>query len=471
MKKNDVGIIGLAVMGGNLARNISDKGFKTVVYNRTAQVTKDFIDEFGNDVLSGIEDLKEFVESLSLPRKIILMVKAGEPVDQVIEQLIPLLSNKDIILDFGNSNFKDTIRRTSYLKEKNLIFIGCGISGGEIGALNGPSLMPGGSDKAWIQIEPILKAIAAKDFNNDPCVTHISTDGAGHYVKMVHNGIEYGIMELLAETYQLFRVVYGLSPDKISKIFARYNKDEDLNSYLMEISSVVLAKKDELTKDFLINKILDKAEQKGTGKWTAIDALERDIDIPLITESVFARVASSKLFLRQKLSKQYPLIKTQKSVSIEEFSEEAKHAIYLAMLISYAQGLSLIQKAEIDQNWDIDLSELTRIWQGGCIIRAKVLIKLTNFYKNKENQKKHLFEIIEFQNELKKNIKTLREIVVLGVQNGVALPAYTSALTYFDSYTTSSSSANLIQGLRDLFGAHTYERIDRKGSFHMKWEK
>ena len=356
MPKAEIGLIGLATMGANLARNISNKGFKTCVFNRSVEKTEAYIKEFGSENLIGSKSLKEFVKSLSSPRKIIIMVKAGDPVDSVIEQLIPLLDKGDLIIDCGNSNFRDTIHRTSKLKEKKLLYLGCGVSGGEEGALHGPSMMPGGSKSSYKKVEKIFSKISAKDFQGDPCITYIGDNGAGHYVKTVHNGIEYGVMELMAEAYEILRSIYKLSAPEISEIFAGYNRGK-LKSYLFEIAVEVLARKDEFRKGYLIDHILDKAGQKGTGRWTAIDSLERATGLPTITEAVFARITSGDKEVRKKLSKIYKIPSKKKSIPLAKFIPILRDAIYAAMLSSYAQGYDLIQKAAMEEKWEINLSE------------------------------------------------------------------------------------------------------------------
>ncbi len=466
--KNEIGLIGLAVMGANLARNIAGRQHRIVVYNRTTEKTKEFIDEYGNEYLSAATNFKEFVASIARPRKIIIMVKAGTAVDAVINQLIPHLDKNDIIIDCGNSNYLDTKKRFEELKKKNMVFIGCGVSGGEEGALNGPSLMPGGTEKSWQSIKPIFEKIAAKDFGGKACVTYIGDNGAGHYVKMVHNGIEYGVMQMMAEAYELLRSVYRLKAPQIADIFEKYNRGK-LKSYLFEISVEVLRRKDTFQKGYLIDHILDKAGQKGTGGWTAIDSIERAVTLSSITEAVYARVTSGEKELRGKLSKLYKRPVPSQKIPLEKFISILNDALYAGMLSAYAQGYSLIQKSAAEEGWKINLSEISRIWEGGCIIRAKILNFLHKAYA--KNQTKHLFEIKEVAAGMKKTIPKLRELVAFGAKNGSALPSLATALSYFESITSEKTSANLIQGLRDYFGAHTYERTDRKGNFHTEWQE
>lgn len=463
MKKplSDIGLIGLAVMGQNLARNIADKGFNISVFNRTSEKTHEFIKEHGTKKIHATENLSEFCTSLKKPRKIILLVKAGEPVDEMITQLLPHLNKEDILIDLGNSNYKDTIRRTEKLKN----FIGSGVSGGEEGALNGPSLMPGGDKKAYKQIAPIFEKIAAKDFTNKPCVTHIGENGAGHFVKTVHNGIEYALMQLIAETYDIYRNLYKLTAPQIAEIFKNYERGK-LKSYLIEITTKILAQKDELTSDYLINKILDKAGQKGTGTWTAIDSLERAVNTETITAAVYARINSGEKDLRKKLAKIYPSKIGRPKIPLQKAKRIIAQALYAAILISYAQGFELIKKAAKEQNWQINLAEIARIWQGGCIIRAEILTTLEQAYKKAKNSP-HLFEIKPLSKELQKNLPKLEELIRETTK--IPTPAFSSALNYFHGITSANSPANLIQGLRDHFGAHTFERTDRKGSFHTNW--
>lgn len=459
----EIGLIGLATMGANLARNISNKGFPTVVFNRTSEKTEKYIAEFGNEKLIGAKTLKEFVNKIAKPRKIIIMVQAGDPVDQVIAQLTPLLDPEDLIIDCGNSNYKDTIRRATERKQ----FLGCGVSGGEEGALNGPSLMPGGTPSAYKKVEKILNKIAARDFQGNSCTTYIGDNGAGHYVKTVHNGIEYGVMQMIAEAYEIYRTIYKLPAPKIAEIFQSYNRGK-LKSYLFEIAAKVLQEKDPFKKGYLIDSILDEAGQKGTGRWTAIDALQRATALPTITEAVFARITSGDKETRKKLSKIYKTPTRKKTTPLPQAIPLIRDALYAGMLSSYAQGFDLIQKAATEQNWQINLAEVSRIWEGGCIIRATILNTLHKAY-GKNQKAPHLFAVKELAEQLKKDVPKLRKITAISAENAVAIPALSSALQYFEAMTSEKSSANMIQGLRDFFGAHTFQRIDKKGSFHNDW--
>ncbi len=467
MEKSNIGLIGLGVMGSNLSRNIASKKFHISVYNRTTEVTDEFIKEHGNEYIHPAKTLEEFVDQLEVPRKIIILVKAGKAVDAVIEKLMPLLEKGDVVIDCGNSNFNNTLRRFDALKEKGLQFIGCGVSGGEEGALHGPSLMPGGTLEAWNTIKNIFESIAARDFSGGPCVTYIGDNAAGHYVKMVHNGIEYGVMQIMAEGYDILKNVYKLDPPKLSEIFKKYN-DGKLKSYLFEISIEVLARKDEFEDGYLIDYILDRAAQKGTGKWTAIDALKQGEAIPTITEAVFARFISSHKDLRTNLSKKYQKEKIKTDMDLDTFVSTLEDALYAAMLSSYAQGYHLIREAAKENKWDIDIAEVSRIWEGGCIIRADILNVLHKAFE-KANKDTHLFEIPELAKDLQRTIPLLRKTVTLGVQNGIPVSGLSTALSYFDAITSKQVPANFIQGLRDYFGAHTYKRTDKEGAFHTDW--
>lgn len=468
-KHAQIGLIGLATMGANLARNLANNSFKVCVFNRTTEKTLAFIDEFGNENLTYAKTLKELVSKLEKPRKIILLVKAGEGVEEMVNQLTPLLDKNDIILDLGNSNFKDTQKHCTELSKKNLNFIGCGISGGEHGALTGPSLMPGGTKTAYQKIEPIFSKIAAKDFAGQACLTFVGQDGAGHYVKMIHNGIEYAVMQLIAESYDLLSQIYTLTPPELAKIYEKFNQGI-LKSYLFEITSKIFAQKDDLKKsDYLINKILDKAGQKGTGKWTALDALEHDMALPTITEAVFARITSSEKDLRTSLAKLYAQKKSATTkIPLKTFLPLLEKSLYLSILSAYCQGFELIKKTAAENKWTINLAEIARIWEGGCIIRADIL----NFiYKSlKKEPKKHFLAIKEVQKTITENLQALRKTTSFGTLEGINLPCLAGSLYYLQAMTSAQSPANLIQAQRDFFGAHTYERTDKKGSFHTEWQ-
>lgn len=464
----DIGLIGLAVMGQNLVLNMADHGYKVAVYNRTYAKTQAFLEgpAQGKTIL-GKEDLKSFILSIKRPRKILLMVKAGAPVDALIEQILPLLERGDILIDGGNSHFPDTQRRYETLKEKGIHFLGCGISGGEEGARHGPSMMPGGSEAAWGEVKEIFQAISAKSEDNEPCCDWVGNGGAGHYVKMVHNGIEYGDMQLICEAYHLLRHGMGLSLDRIASIFSDWNKGP-LNSYLIEITSHILAKKDE-EGNFLLDQILDVAGQKGTGKWTAIDALDRGMPVTLIAEAVFARCLSSLKEDRSRLSG-YFSSPEQMAFTEKEQIEAVRLGLYAAKILSYAQGFLLMRTASEENSWDLNFGSIALMWRGGCIIRSIFLGKIKEAY-DKDKNLPNLLEAPFFQQELKNALGSFRKVVSLGALSGVPMPCFSSALAFFDGYRTAILPANLLQAQRDYFGAHTYERVDRpRGEFfHTNW--
>ncbi|MGB9787746.1 MAG: NADP-dependent phosphogluconate dehydrogenase [Dictyoglomus turgidum] len=467
--KNYIGLIGLAVMGQNLALNIARKGFSVSVYNRTPERTKEFIEKrVKEEKIDPYYDLKPFVESLEKPRKIILMVKAGQPVDEMIQELLPYLEPGDLIIDGGNSYFRDTSRRIRELKDKGIFYLGMGVSGGEYGALHGPSLMPGGTKEAYKLVEEMLLKIAAKT-EDGPCCTYVGDDSAGHFVKMVHNGIEYAIMELIAEIYDIMRKVLNMPSEEIGKVFESWNNGE-LNSFLMEISYKIMRVKDEETGKPLVELILDKAEQKGTGKWTAQTALDLGIPTPTLNMAVEARIISHFKDLRVELSKTLPVSKESISLNREEILKDLEKALLFGVFISFSQGLWLIDEASKVLNYNIDLSEVLRIWKGGCIIRAKIL----NFLREiiKENpQNANLLASEKTVNFLKDKIESVKKISDIGKRSGISLLCLNSALDYYFALATENLPANLIQAQRDFFGAHTYERIDKEGIFHTEWEK
>ncbi|NLC32475.1 MAG: decarboxylating NADP(+)-dependent phosphogluconate dehydrogenase [Clostridiales bacterium] len=468
MKKADIGLIGLAVMGENLVMNMESKGFTVAVFNRTTQKVTDFVQgrAKGKNII-GTYSLEELVDSLEKPRKIMLMVKAGDPVDKFIELLIPLLEDGDIILDGGNSHFPDTARRLEYVESKGLRYIGTGVSGGEEGALNGPSIMPGGSPSAWPLVRPILQAISAQ-VDGQPCCDWVGEGGAGHFVKMVHNGIEYGDMQLIAEAYLLLRDVVKLSADEMADVFAQWNKGE-LDSYLIEISSEILATKDEDGSP-LIEKILDTAGQKGTGKWTATTALDEGVPLTMIAEAVFARYLSSdkigRIKASQLLGKSEPLLGTDKTV----FIESIKNALYASKIISYTQGYLLMSTAAKTYGWNLNFGGIAMMWRGGCIIRSAFLGKIKEAF-DANPQLENLLFASYFNQAIRTAQAGWRDVCALALQQGVPLPAMTSALSYYDGLRTQSSGASLVQAQRDYFGAHTYERVDRpRGEFfHTNW--
>lgn len=466
--KFDIGVIGLAVMGANLARNMESKGFKVAGYSRTASKREHFVEIYGNDNFFIADDLKSMVESLKKPKKVMLMIKSGQPVDQVIDQLIPLLDRGDIIIDGGNSNYEDTIRRTKYLESLGYLFIGSGVSGGEEGALLGPSIMPGGSEKAWPYVKPILTKIAAVSEDGDVCCDWVGKDGAGHFVKMVHNGIEYGDIQLITETYQIMRDYLDMSVDEIAQVFKAWNQTE-LKSYLIEISAEVLSKKDDDGQP-LVDKILDVAGQKGTGKWTSISALKEGIPLSLITEAVLSRFLSSQKDERLKASQLYNHKVKKFKGDKNAFISDLKYALYIAKIISYAQGFNLLRQASLSFHWDLNYASIARLWKAGCIIRSVFLDKISMAYTNDRSLPNLLMDDY-FKDEIIKRQASLREVVSHSVLNGVPTPALSSSLAYLDGYRTKRLPANLLQGLRDYFGAHTYERVDKERGefFHTNW--
>ncbi len=470
MKKADIGLIGLAVMGENLALNMESKGFTVAVYNRIFPGEEGVVDRFVNGRGKGknfiaTPSIEELVDAVKRPRIIMMMIKAGAPVDEMIEQLLPHMSPGDVIIDGGNSDFHDTERRVKEVEAKGLYFVGSGISGGEEGALHGPSIMPGGSPEAWPIVKDILQSIAAKLDDDKPCCQWIGEGGAGHFVKMVHNGIEYGDMQLISEAYSLLKNRKGLNNDEMSVVFEEWNKGE-LDSFLIEITTNILRFRDEDGKP-LLDKILDVAGQKGTGKWSAIAAMDENDPLTLITEAVYARMLSALSDEREKASGLYP-----EPVQLGEnlYVEEIRQALYAAKLISYAQGFSLIRRASERYGWKLDFGTIAQIWRKGCIIRSVFLQKITEAYRKNPELENLLFDDF-FRTKIQSALPSWRKVVAEGALSGVALPAMSSALSYFDGLRTQSSAANLIQAQRDYFGAHTYERTDRDRGifFHTNW--
>jgi 6-phosphogluconate dehydrogenase len=469
MAKQQIGVIGLAVMGKNLALNIESKGYSVAVYNRSREKTDEFLKEAQGKNIVGTYSIEEFVNTLEKPRKILLMVKAGAPTDATIEQLKPYLEKGDILIDGGNTYFKDTQRRNKELAELGIHFIGTGVSGGEEGALKGPSIMPGGQKEAHELVRPIFEAIAAK-VNGEPCTTYIGPDGAGHYVKMVHNGIEYGDMQLIAEAYFLLKHVLGLNAKELHEVFAEWNKGE-LNSYLIEITADIFTKMDEETGKPLVDVILDKAGQKGTGKWTSQNALDLGVPLPIITESVFARFISAMKDERVKASKLLsgPAVKPFEG-DRAHFIEAVRRALYMSKICSYAQGFAQMKAASDEYNWDLQYGNIAMIFRGGCIIRAQFLQKIKEAY-DRDPQLPNLLLDPYFKDIVENYQEALREIIAVAVMRGIPVPAFSSALAYYDSYRMETLPANLIQAQRDYFGAHTYERVDKEGIFHTEWLK
>jgi 6-phosphogluconate dehydrogenase len=466
--KANIGLIGLAVMGQNLVLNMCDHGFRVAVHNRG----KDKIDEFleyagkGKNIVPAYT-LQEMVDVLETPRKVMLMVKAGEVVDMYIDKLAPLLSPGDIIIDGGNSLYTDSNRRTDALKEKGILFIGSGVSGGEEGARNGPSIMPGGNPEAWEAVKPIFQAISAK-VGDEPCCEWVGEQGAGHYVKMVHNGIEYGDMQLICEAYQLLSEGLGLSTDEMQAVFAEWNKGQ-LSSYLIEITANILGYKD--TDGLpLVDKILDTAGQKGTGKWTAINALDLGMPLTLIAESVFARCLSAQKDERVKVAGILPKAKVTFSGDKQAMIKAIGEALYAAKIISYAQGFRLLKEAASEYGWHFNYGEIALMWRGGCIIRSQFLGDIKAAYE-KNPDLDNLLLADYFINAMQQAEAGWRKAIILAIELGIATPAFSSALAYYDGYRTARLPANLLQAQRDYFGAHTYERLDKpRGEFfHTDW--
>lgn len=469
MKKSDIGLIGLAVMGENLVLNMLDKGYQVSVYNRTVNKVDEFVNGRAKGLsVVGTKSLPELVDSLAKPRKIMLMVKAGYPVDAVIQELVPLLESGDIILDGGNSYYKDTIRRNQELEERGILYMGTGVSGGEEGALRGPSIMPGGSLKAWEQVGPLLIDISAKvGKEQEPCCTYLGSDGVGHYVKTIHNGIEYGDMQLICEAYYLMRELLGMSAQEIGEVFTAWNQGE-LESYLVEITGKILQFMDDEKQEPLVDLILDTAGQKGTGKWTTQDALDLGIPTPTIAEAVFARFISAQKDERVAASKILPGPRPEFSGDKQSFLEEIKRALYVSKICSYAQGFSLLRAASDQYQWNLDLGEVALIWRGGCIIRAGFLNRIKEAYV-RDRALANLLLDPYFREIVEESQESWRKVVSQATVNGIPVPAFSSALSYFDSYRREKLPANLLQAQRDFFGAHTYQRLDKEGIFHTQW--
>jgi 6-phosphogluconate dehydrogenase len=470
VEKADIGIVGLAVMGENLILNMESKGFTVACYNRTVSKVKDFVaGRAKGKKIIGAHSVEELVEVLARPRRVMLMVKAGRPVDDFIEQLLPHLAEGDIIIDGGNSYFGDTIRRTRCVEEKGLLYIGTGVSGGEEGALHGPSIMPGGSPEAWPCVKPIFQAIAAKVADGMPCCDWVGRDGAGHYVKMVHNGIEYGDMQMIAESYFLMKHLLGMTPAEMHEVFEEWNEGE-LNSYLIEITGEILARVDDETGQPMVDVILDTAGQKGTGKWTSQSALDMGAPAPTVAEAVFARFMSAikeeRVAASEVLEGPVPGYDGDRVAMIEEI----RQALYASKICSYAQGFQLMRAAAGEYGWDLDFGGIALLWREGCIIRAQFLERIKEAY-DEDPDLANLLLAPYFKRAIDRSQKAWRRVVAVAVENGIPVPAFGSALAYYDGYRNPRLPANVLQAQRDYFGAHTYERVDKpRGEyFHTDW--
>ncbi|SHN27994.1 NADP-dependent phosphogluconate dehydrogenase [Gracilibacillus kekensis] len=470
MAKQQFGVIGLAVMGKNLALNVESRGYSLSVFNRTYQKTEDFLNnEAKGKNFIGAKTIEEFVESLEKPRKIMLMVQAGPATDATIASLKPLLDEGDILIDGGNTFFKDTIRRNAELDESGIHFIGTGVSGGEEGALKGPSIMPGGQKEAYEKVAPIFEAISAK-VEGDPCVTYIGPNGAGHYVKMVHNGIEYGDMQLIGEAYFIMKHVLGLDADELHEVFKEWNKGE-LDSYLIEITTDIFKKKDKETGKPMVDVILDTAGQKGTGKWTSQSSLDLGVPLPVITESVFSRFISAMKKERVAASKvlQGPSAQDKPyEGDKDELVEAIRKALYMSKIVSYAQGFAQMRAASEENDWNLRYGDISMIFRGGCIIRAQFLQKIKEAY-DRDPALANLLLDPYFKEIVESYQTSLRKVLSIAMERGIPVPGFASALAYYDSYRTETLPANLLQAQRDYFGAHTYQRIDKEGVFHTEW--
>ena len=470
-KKAQIGVVGLAVMGKNLALNIESRGFTVGVYNRHRNRTDEMMKDHSDKKLIPSYTIKDFVDSLEKPRRILLMVKAGGPTDAVIDELLPLLDKGDVLIDGGNTNFHDTMERNAKLDKSGINFIGMGVSGGELGALHGPSLMPGGQKEAYDLVAPILTKIAAKAEDGKPCVAYIGPNGAGHYVKMVHNGIEYGDEELIDESYNVMRNVLGLSVDDMAKIFHEWDQGE-LDSFLINITADILTRKDDLGDDKnkpIVDMILDRGANKGTGKWSSMTALDGGAPQSVITEAVYARYISMMKDERVKASKELPVETEAISIDDKEaMIEKIRQALYFGKVMSYAQGFEQMRIDSDRYDWNLKYGELAQIWREGCIIRAQFLQKITDAF-DKNPELKNLLLDDYFKDIAKEYQKATRDVVALAVKAGVPTPSLSAAINYYDSYRAEVLPANLLQAQRDYFGAHTYERTDRPGNFHYSW--
>ncbi|CAM4267773.1 NADP-dependent phosphogluconate dehydrogenase [Bacillus paramycoides] len=468
MPKQQIGVVGVGVMGKSLALNFESKGYSVALYDISKEKVNEIIEENRGKNLVGTHMVEEFVSSLESPRKILLMVNAGEITDKAIDSLLPHLDKGDILIDGGNTYFVDTMRRNKRLAEEGINFIGAGVSGGEEGALKGPSIMPGGQKDAYEKVKNMLENISAK-VNDEPCCSYIGPNGAGHYVKMVHNGIEYGDMQLICEAYFFLKQTLDLTAEEFHEIFAEWNKGE-LNSYLIEITADIFTKKDEETGKPLVDVILDTAGQKGTGKWTSQSALDLGISLPIITESVFARCISALKEERVNASKVLSGPKDKAALGIDkaELIEAVRQALYMSKICSYAQGFTQLKAASEEYDWNLDFGSISMLWRGGCIIRAAFLQNIKEAYETNTDLPNLLLDPY-FKEIVESYQGGLRQIISVAVQKGIPVPAFSAAISYYDSYRTATLPANLLQAQRDYFGAHTYKRVDKEGTFHTKW--
>lgn len=466
MRMNDIGVIGMAVMGKNLALNFADQGFKVAIYNRTTSVANTVSSENPQQSLDVYETLEGFINSLSKPKKLLIMVQAGDPVDKVISSCIPLLEAGDIIMDGGNSFYKDTQLRYEKLKALGFHYLGVGVSGGEEGARFGPAIMPSGDYNAYLQVQPFLDQIAAVA-QGEPCSAYVGKDGSGHFVKMIHNGIEYGDMQLIAETFALLNRGFNTSIPATQSIFEHWNKG-DLESYLIEITSKILKVKDTYSNQYLVEMVEDVAHQKGTGKWTASASLEMNIDSSVLTSAVFARFMSEMKEKRLQAAHLFEKQESHESLT-PEWESKLEKALYVAKLMSYAQGFELLTQANQMYAWNLKFNTIAKGWRAGCIIRAQFLNKIAKAYELNDSLSHLLFDPF-FESLVKLHIQDLRDVVVFAATKGIAMPTFMNALAYFDGFTTAYSSANLIQAQRDFFGAHTFKRTDREGTYHDEWK-
>lgn len=471
--KSYIGVYGLGVMGQSLALNIANHNYSVAVFNRSTDVTKKFAEcRIQGRKITPTYSVEEFINTLESPRKIILMVKAGAVTDAIIDSITPLLSSGDILIDCGNSYYKDTIRRNKALLEKNIHFFGVGVSGGERGALEGPSIMPSGDEKNYdLYLKDLLNAISAHTKDGSSCCDYIGPDGSGHYVKMVHNGIEYGDIQIICEAYDLMKSVLNLDNLEIADIFEKWNNGR-LSSFLIEITAQILRRKDDLTDNYLVDMILDEAGQKGTGKWTSMEGLDSGVAIPTIAESVFARCLSAIKPQRELASKQLPLRTQVEIKNKEQFIVDLEKAVYASKITSYAQGFTLLAEASKENNWNLKLGNISLLWREGCIIRAQFLEKIKQSFDNDDSLDNLLLSKM-FKDEIIEAEKGWRNVVVAGIENGVYTPCITASLQYYDGYRSKVLPANLLQAQRDWFGAHTYHRVDKPHdqSFHTKWEE